>query len=221
MIRIDYIPPKDIDALNKGKTVAQYATANATRLKIQPPDDDFTDAIGEFETAIAKVAQPNHGKVDVLEKKTARKRFEKEFRAYVQGFLAKNKYVTDVDKQNMGLPIYDTLPTTVPDPEGQAEADVEYRGRGQFSLHVRHVETTPFNPKSAHGYRIYSGKMALGDVPPASVTDLHDSLFSRRKIVKYSFAPEDSGKTVFFAIRYENSKGKMGPWGPMFSVIIP
>ena len=29
------------------------------------------------------------------------------------------------------------------------------------------------------------------------------------------------GQTVYFCIRYENSKGKAGPWGPIFQAIIP
>jgi hypothetical protein len=31
----------------------------------------------------------------------------------------------------------------------------------------------------------------------------------------------DSGKTVYFCIRFENAKGEPGPWGPMLSAVIP
>ena len=33
--------------------------------------------------------------------------------------------------------------------------------------------------------------------------------------------PQTSGKTVYFCVRYENAKGEPGPWGPIFSAVIP
>jgi hypothetical protein len=35
------------------------------------------------------------------------------------------------------------------------------------------------------------------------------------------FPPEDSGKTAYFSIRLENAKGGKGPWGTVFSAVIP
>ena len=35
------------------------------------------------------------------------------------------------------------------------------------------------------------------------------------------FPTENSGKTAWFALRVENAKGEKGPWGEMFSAIIP
>ena len=31
----------------------------------------------------------------------------------------------------------------------------------------------------------------------------------------------EMGKAAYFSIRYENSKGKAGPWGPLASALIP
>jgi hypothetical protein len=52
-------------------------------------------------------------------------------------------------------------------------------------------------------------------------TELPHSRFTRRKKELFEFPLEDSGKTAYFCIRLENSKGKAGPWGPVFSAIIP
>jgi hypothetical protein len=96
-----------------------------------------------------------------------------------------------------------------------------YPGRTQLQLLLKHIAGTPFNPKADYGYRIYYGLYTQSDTPPASGIELHESRFSRQKKVLFSFSPSDSGKTAFFSIRYENSKGKTGPWGPLFSAIIP
>ena len=42
-----------------------------------------------------------------------------------------------------------------------------------------------------------------------------------RKRHAIAFPAEDSGKTAWFALRVENGKGGKGPWGEMFSAIIP
>jgi hypothetical protein len=57
--------------------------------------------------------------------------------------------------------------------------------------------------------------------PPVSGDELPHSLFTKRRKELFDFPMEDSGKTVYFCIRYENSKGKAGPWGPIISAIIP
>jgi hypothetical protein len=51
--------------------------------------------------------------------------------------------------------------------------------------------------------------------------DLPHSKFTRRKKERFDFPAEDSGKTAYFCVRYENAKGESGPWGPMFSAVIP
>ncbi|MDR2260454.1 MAG: RHS repeat protein [Azoarcus sp.] len=38
---------------------------------------------------------------------------------------------------------------------------------------------------------------------------------------RMDFAQEESGKTIYFCVRYENAKGEPGPWGPIFSAVIP
>jgi hypothetical protein len=60
--------------------------------------------------------------------------------------------------------------------------------------------------------------------PPVKGGDLPHSTFTRRKKFRFDFEG-DSGKTVWFALRYENAKGGKdkgeGPFGPIFSAIIP
>jgi hypothetical protein len=40
------------------------------------------------------------------------------------------------------------------------------------------------------------------------------SKFTRRKKELFDFTQKDSGKTVYFCVRYENAKGEPEPWGP-------
>ena len=216
-----YVPRNDRKFLIWTKNVVGYAMSNAARWKVVAPDSILTGMIGDFEAKLDRMDDPNHGKVDTLEKDDARKVLEKAIRVYVQGYIAKNPLVTNADKESMELPIYDKIPTIIGSPQGQATADVEYIGGQALQLHIKHVSGTPFDEKANYGYKIYYGVFVEGGVKPGSGEDLPKNKFTRRKKETVEFAPTDVGKIAYFAIRYENSKGKAGVWGPMFSAVIP
>jgi hypothetical protein len=144
--------------------------------------------------------------------------------------------LTDADIISLELKPKDTTHTPVPPPTAQAEADISRPGVHLLELHLRPVSGAPPDPhRSDYGYRIYHGVLPPGGASvematgtkrellkaPVSGDELPHSRFTRRKKELYDFPAEDSGKTVFFCVRYENAKGESGPWGPLFSSVIP
>jgi hypothetical protein len=144
--------------------------------------------------------------------------------------------LTEADIISLELKPKDTTHTPVPPPTAQAEADITRPGVHLLELYLRPVSGSPPDPhRSDYGYRIYYGVLPPGGASvelatgakrellkaPASGDELPHSKFTRRKKELFDFAQEDSGKTAYFCIRYENAKGESGPWGPMFSSIIP
>jgi len=129
--------------------------------------------------------------------------------------------LTDGDIISLGLKLKDTTPTPVGDPQGQATADVAYLGGQVLQLNIKHVAGTPPDPRANYGYKIYYGAFADNDPQPASGEDLYKHRFTRQKKVSFKFNPTDVKKTAFFCIRYENSKGVAGVWGPMIAAVIP
>ena len=143
--------------------------------------------------------------------------------------------LTAADLVSLGLKPPRATHTPIPDPAGQANADVSYPGPNLLMLHLKPIEGTLNDSRADYGYRIYFGLLPPGGASqeqaahPArylmkaaiSGDELPHSQFSRRKKVLMEFPAEDSGKSVYFAIRYENAKGGKGPWGPIFSAIIP
>ncbi|MDR2418943.1 MAG: hypothetical protein LBD79_07795 [Treponema sp.] len=144
--------------------------------------------------------------------------------------------LTDADLISLELKPRDTTHSPVPAPTTQAEADISRPGVHLLELHLRPVSGSPPDPhRSDYGYRIYYGVMPPGGATaeaeegvkrelrqvPTSGEQLPFSRFTRRKKELFDFAAEDSGKIAYFCIRYENAKGEPGPWGPMFSAVIP
>jgi len=217
----DYIPSNDKDLFEWIRFLIMYAEEFCERWGVKPPPEEFKTLFDDFTAKMTKANEPNSGIVDKRAKNEAKARLIKAARDYVQGHIARNTDVTVADKLEMRLPVYDTIPTTVLDPTGQAEASLTFPGRTQLMLTIKHVEGTQSDPRAYYGCRIYYGVYAAGDTPPESGKDIRASKFTRRRKELFTFQPEDSGKTAYFCIRYENSKGKAGPWGPLGSAIIP
>ncbi|MDR0720842.1 MAG: hypothetical protein LBF78_14500 [Treponema sp.] len=134
---------------------------------------------------------------------------------------------------NMGIPPIDHERTDTPCPTCQPEADVVYPGRHLIELAgIRKVAGVGNDPPGVdYGVRIFWGIIAEPtaadtlriSAPPEKGGDLPHSTFTHRKKYRFNFEG-DSGKTVWFSLRYENRKGGQkgeGPFGPLFSAIIP
>ena len=127
--------------------------------------------------------------------------------------------LTDADVVSLGLSLKDEIKTTIHDPTGQATAEITYPGVHLLKLHLKAVTGSIDDPRADHGYRVYFGVMPPGGATmeeatghmrylmKAAVTgeDLPHSRFTRRRRLLMEFPADDSGKTVYFAIRFENA----------------
>jgi hypothetical protein len=217
----DYIPKPDRGLLDWLKFLIAYAMLHCARWKVEKPSDDFVALLNDFEAAVLKTMEPNHGKVDVVKKNDLKKAVVKEARTYVQGFLAKNPHVTNADREEMKLPIYDVIHTPVGNPVGLVTATFKYPNECALELNILHVKGSPYDEKANYGVRIESGVFAVDAPPVTEVNQLHESRFIRRKKELFTFDKKDARKIAYFCLRYENSKGQAGQWGPIVSAIIP
>ena len=216
----NYIPRSDKDFLDWSKNLVGYAMANFDRWGVIDPKDMLELPLEDFEGKMTNANLPNAGSVDKKVKNEARQILERAERAYVQGFLARNPKVPLEDRVYLRLPLYDRTPTAVAVPATRAMATVIYKDSCVLQLNIKPV-TENDDKRAEYGCRIYYGVYAHGSVQPETGMDLRESIFTRRKKEIFTFLPTETGKTVYFCLRYENSKGKAGPWGPMVSAIIP
>jgi len=228
MARKSYIPASDEKFLVWAKKLFECAFANATVWKVSSPATTVNNLVSDFEAKLQKAKDPNRGKVDVLQKNEARATLEKECRTYVQAFLARNPYVTNADRETMGLTIYDVTPSTVQPPTVPVEGDIHFPAAGL--VEVKNIRATGIlvDKKSGYGVRIYYGILGVPDEgdkfrltkPPKTGDDLPHSVFTRQKKYRFDFTGE-SGRQLFLCLRFENSKGQVGPWGKILQAYIP
>ena len=139
----------------------------------------------------------------------------------MQGFLAKNPNVNNTDRKEMGLPIYDVIPTSVGDPVGLVTATIKYPNEGALELNIKHVEGSPFDKRANYGVKIRSVVAPIDQPSPNEINMLAESRFTRRKKELFTFENQDRQKKAYFCFRYENSKGKAGQWSSIISAVIP
>jgi hypothetical protein len=193
---------------------------------------ELNNAYAVWYTAYSKLSQP-HSHGDIVAKNEAREAGEKTLQDFNNQYILYAREVSDAERVDIGAHVHDKIPTTVPCPTCQPEADVVYPGKHLLELvDIRRVPGIGNDPPEADfGTRIFWGVM--GDptetdkfritAPPVKGSDLPHSTFTHRKKYRFDFEG-DSGKTVWFCIRYENEKGGKegeGPFGPLFSAIIP
>jgi hypothetical protein len=137
--------------------------------------------------------------------------------------------LSDADLVSLGLKPKDTTSTPVADPTGQVTADITYPGPTLLMLNIKPLAGSISDTRADYGYRIYYGILPQGGATaeeaavshrylmkaPVSGEELPSSQFTRRKKEMFVFPGGDSGKSAYFCIRLENSKGKAGPWGPV------
>jgi hypothetical protein len=90
-----------------------------------------------------------------------------------------------------------------------ATVGVHYRDKNKLGIG---------KPKGVHGVEI---RHEILDEPPKDWDQLRNSSFDTRTPAQLVFKGEDRGKTVYFALRWENNVGEKGPWSEIYSAIIP
>jgi hypothetical protein len=73
-------------------------------------------------------------------------------------------------------------------------------------------------PKGVHGVEI---AWEILDTPPVNWEQLTHSAFDTRTPAQLVFHGEQRGRTLYFALRWENTRGEKGPWSEIYGTIIP
>jgi hypothetical protein len=230
----DYVPDNDGVFDDWFKYINQYvaekcggSTPAWTHIP-QAARTTLADSYAAWYTAYANTKRP-HTPVETEVKNNAKKEAKKVIRPFVNQYL-RFPPVQNEDRSAMHIPNRDTVPTDVPPPIAQPEADLVFPGIHLVELaKIRAAKgVEPPDPRSDYGVRIYYGLNGPASekyrfrltAEPKTGADLPYSVFTRRKKKRFDFDGE-RGNTVYFCLRYENSKGQAGPYGPVLSAVVP
>jgi hypothetical protein len=216
----DFVPHKDDRFHVWANVLWNYIAQHYSFWNIPPMAFSNVDMLhNAFEVAYAKTENPDHKKSETHDKTAKRKVFEKALREFLKSFVTYNPEVTDVDRDQMGLPIHKPNPEPSPIPDLFPVAEVDSSIPRQLTIHFRNEHSkSKAKPFGVHGAEI---RWAILDMPPTSVDEIVNSVFCTNSPYTFVFGEEDRGKRVYFCMRWENTRGEKGPWGEIFSAIIP
>ena len=220
MVHNDWLPASRDGKRQMCMNWLNHATEHKERLEIPQAQ---IDKLGEVYSAfMTDYMMPSEMRTPFMIGTLKKKEEEliEEMRVFKKRFLTQPP-LENRDFNALGLKIPDSEPTSVSDPIGQAEAKITYPASTQLQLHLQHVEGTPYDAKANYGYRIYYDVFGHEDTLPTLGKELRKSKFTRQKKITFTFDEIDRTKKAYFIVKYENSKGKDGPWGPMVWAVIP
>jgi hypothetical protein len=215
----DYIPTKDMDFLLWTQNIAQFCEDNAARLKLDSAQIiEYRGKTGVFEQILKKTLAPDHSSVDVAAKNSARSDLESASRDLIQGGVSHNHAVTDEDRIAMGLKPKDHTRTPSPTPASRPEAKVSGSLR---QITVDYHDEGSLSRGKPSGVRGCEIRFDLLAGPPANIEDLRHTASSTSSPYIFNFEEHDRGKHLYFALRWENTRGEKGPWSQLYDLFVP
>lgn len=217
----DFIPGADGKLVGWLKTLTAYATQKYDKWNVPKTElNALTALVTAFSDALDIVKNPvTRTKVAVQVKNDARKAVKSKVRLFLKAYITYNPAVSDADRDAMELPIHKSGRTPVPVIHSVPFAEVVLPSQAVVEIHFRDSESAKkAKPAGAHGVEI---AWAILDVPPTDWKELSHSSFDTRTPYRLTFDGSERGKTVYFALRWENTRGEKGPWSAIESAIIP
>jgi hypothetical protein len=176
--------------------------------------DDFTQKLQIAESPTTRTKAAVQAKVD------ARKILEQTLRQAIREYLTNNHLLTDPDRDNLGLPIHKTTRTPAPIATTYPEFEVDSSTIRRLTIHYHDQGSakSKAKPVGQHGAEI---RWMMSETPIIDVVDLKNSAFDTKTPFMLEFEGHDRGKTVYFCLRWENTRGEKGPWSEIESAFVP
>jgi hypothetical protein len=226
----DWLPVNHEALYNQGTQTWTYLNTPANRARMgfsaDTPQGVWID--GTFHpkhTAFATAYEDWKNYAERTPVKTAllqdsEKAFREVYRQLYTGFLKNSPLVSNEDLLEMGMPERsDGNGSSVSEPTTYVEATVTLVGPAVIDIHFRDKDSRrKGKPYGMHGVEI---AWAILDAPPVNWEELIHSSFYTHSPLRKTFENDQRGKTIYFALRWENTTGEKGPWNEIQNAIIP
>jgi hypothetical protein len=218
----DYLPRNDrkflqwvINFLNYlSVTLARYGFPLEVYDALQVLRSDFEQKLNVAEAPTTRTK----GAIDA--KNVAKDKLTHAIRAAVQRYLAHNPDVTEQDHDDLGLPNYKTTrtPAEVAKEAPDFDIDTSVLGRIIIAFYEKGSNHKKAKPPGQHCVEI---GWVQSEVPITRWDELTHSNVDTNSPYALSFENDQRGKTIYFALRWENTRGEKGPWSAIQTAIIP
>lgn len=217
----DYIPQNDAEFNLWQSSLVEITETNLAAWGI--PATDFTTLKTDqalWADAFSKTSnKQNRTSADVQAKTEVRAGYEKHLRSFVAEWLANNSKVANSDRERMGLTVKSGTRTPKPAPSTFPVGIIDFSVRLQHTIHFSD-EATPRSkakPAGVHGCEIW---MKIDGDAPQDATELSFLCTETSSPHTKTYEGKIAGKTVYYWLRWVNTRGEYGPWSNMVSAMV-
>ena len=217
----DWIPPREqdlTDLCQKWKTGLSDAANITAYAWNQTEVTAALGAVDAFLTARAAYEDDNSSK-NRLAKDEAKEAAITAMRDFAHTGIRHNKSMHDEDRLRYGIHPADGTHTPDTEPASFPEAEGETSIPRQVTVH--YWDSITKKRGKSHGIHGAEVRWAVLDHPPSSIDELIHSDFDTASPFTLKFDEADRGKRVYFCLRWESNTNLKGPWGEIYSAIIP
>jgi hypothetical protein len=171
-----------------------------------------------WNTAYPKAANPqNRTPADVLERQECQAIYTKVIRTFANQQLMNNPLVSDPDKERLGLHVHSGSRHPAPPPTtAPVVIRIDTSESQRHTIHFADEGGGLAKPDGVHGCEVYAKKGA----PPASDAELAFAGTDTRSPFVVNFDIADLGQTVYYKLRWVNTRGQYGPWSKQASAVV-
>jgi len=132
-----------------------------------------------------------------------------------------NPAITAVQKEALGVTVRKTTRTPVPVPSTTpALRSVDTSTRARLGLHFADA-ATPDSTAKPPGVGACEIREQIGGTAPLNPDAMACLASDTRSPYLATFPAIDVGKTVWFALRWVNTRGEHGPWSQLYPATVP
>jgi hypothetical protein len=126
--------------------------------------------------------------------------------------------LTNQDRETLGIKPKGGKGSPAPKPTSKPIADVDRSKRLEHTIHFYDSELSgTAKPDGVHGCQIW---YCIGE-EPKTIDDLKYLATDTKSPYVHHFDIADAGKTVWYWLRWENTRNETGPWSDAISATIP
>jgi hypothetical protein len=185
-------------------------------------DKIFLPACAELEAAFTAWEEADDRTTKIISRLRDAEKVVVPMCARVAGMAAFNPVLTNVELETLGLPPRvekSRQPAPVADEAPEIAYEVMPRRVRVFYFKPGSKRRSG-KPRGQHGVELLWG-MFDASTPGILLKDLANSSFDTSSPFTFEFTDADSGKRLFFALRWENSRGEKGPWSDIHADVNP
>jgi hypothetical protein len=217
----DWLPTREqdfTDLCHKWKTGLENPANGAAFAWNQA---DVTAALGAVDAFLTARAgyEADNSTAKRIAKDEAREAATTAMRDFAHTGLRHNKLMRDEDRLLYGIRPSDRTHTPDSEPGSFPEAEGDTSIPRRVTIHFwDSASGKRGKPHGVHGAEI---RWAVLDHPPASIDELIHSDFDTASPFTLHFDEAGRGKRVYFCLRWESNTNLKGPFGEIYSAVIP